>query len=30
LIFTGGIPTFGCENENEAWAVVGVFPKIFP
>jgi len=28
LIFTRGIPTFS--NEGEAWAVIGVFPKIFP
>jgi len=28
LIFTRGIPTFS--NENEAQAVIGVFPKIFP
>jgi len=27
FIFKGGIPTFRNENENEAWAVMGVFPK---
>jgi len=30
VIFTRGIPTFSNENENGSWAVMVVFPRIFP